>query len=369
MEPVVLDIRMLHHSGIGFYLRGLLEGMSELPDAPRFIFYGPQRFRPEVPERLCELYVLRDFPVYSIREQLFFPEMLRHQSLFHAPHYNIPLRFRGRLVVTIHDLNHLVFQKNLPTPLHRFYSRYLYREIAVRAAHIIVNSEKTRAEVIEYLKVEPERITVLHYGISKGFKVCEDAEALAAFREKHKLPRRYLLSVGINKPHKNYGFLIRTLAQLWKGKKLDIPLVIAGTRSHNRAGLDALVADLDVARFVTILNYVPETDVPKLYQGAEMLIFPSLYEGFGIPPLEAMKLGIPVVASNRQPMPDVIGDAALFFDPTSAGEMCDVISRVLWDSSLRAKLIEKGKHNLSRFDWKKNAQKTIEVYHKALRLI
>ena len=130
---VVFDIRMLRHSGIGTYIRGLLEGMSYLPDAPKFIFLGPHRYRCEAPERLCELYVVRDFPIYSWQEQILFPERLRFQTLFHAPHYNIPLRFRGKLVVSIHDLNHLEFSKNLPTPLHRLYARYMFGEAAARA--------------------------------------------------------------------------------------------------------------------------------------------------------------------------------------------------------------------------------------------
>ena len=366
MQSVVLDIRMLQRSGIGVYLQGLLEGFCYLEDAPRFVFYGPRHFRAQVPERLCELFVIRDLPIYSIREQVLFPEDLRSYPLFHAPHYNIPLRFRGKIVVTIHDLNHLVYPENLPSSLHRMYAKYMFHEASIRAAHVIVDSEKMRQDVMRHLGVEPERITVLPLAVSRSFLPCKDTDEIRAFQKARKLPERYLFTVGINKPHKNFPFLLRTLADLWKSKILDLPLVLCVDDGKGDRGFDTLVNQLGIASSVIFPGKVERQDMPKLYAGAEALIFPSLYEGFGLPPLEAMKMGVPVLCSNRAPMTEVAGDAALYFDPASGEELKKALLRILTKSNLRPDLVAKGKKNAARFDWEQTARGTLKIYQDVL---
>jgi glycosyltransferase involved in cell wall biosynthesis len=364
MESPVLDIRMLHHTGIGVYLQGLLEGMARLEDAPRFLFYGPHEFRPQVPERLCELFVLTKNQVYSLKEQFFFPERLRFQSLFHAPHYNIPLRFRGKLVVTIHDLNHLLFPEYLASPLKKLYARYMFGEVAVRAAHVIVVSEHIQNEVQEHLKIEPERITVIHEAVSDSFGSQKDPEKVKAFHKEHGLPDQYLLAVGINKPHKNLPFVLNCMGDLWKSKQLDIPLVIAGLDDEGLNQLKALAAEKGLDSLVHLMGRFSRTEAPCLYSGAAALVFPSLYEGFGLPPLEAMKMDVPVLASCRPPMKEIAGNAALFFDPESADEFRDAILRIVSDSDLRLDLAKKGRSNLERFSWTKTARQTLDIYRK-----
>ncbi|MBN1902668.1 glycosyltransferase family 4 protein [Candidatus Sumerlaeota bacterium] len=365
MQSPILDIRMLHHTGIGVYLQGLLEGMAQIEDAPKFLFYGPIEFRPEIPERLCDLYFLRNPRIYSIREQVLFPEELRFHPLFHSPHYNIPLRFRGNLVVTIHDLNHLVFPGNLPSFFHRQYARFMFGEVAARAKQIIVISEHIRSEAQELLKIDPDRITLIHYAINPSFGVNLDPEKAGTFRNKHKLPDQYLLAVGIYKPHKNYPFLLNALRDLRKSGEMDIPLVIAGLDQKGLVQLKALAVEKGVDSFVNLVGSFSRAEAPYLYSSAAALVFPSLYEGFGLPPLEAMKMNVPVIASNRPPIPEVAGDAALFFDPKSPDEFKGALLRLLSDSNLRANLVEKGRANLARFDWVKTARQTLEVYRKA----
>ena len=343
-----------------------MEGMALLQEAPHFVFYGPSRFRADVPERLCELYVLRDHPIYSLREQFLFPEMLRHRSLFHSPHYNIPLRFRGKLVVNIHDLNHLLFPENLPSALHRLYARYMFKEAAIRAAHIITSSENTRKEIMKHLRVDPARVSVLPLAISERFQPCEDKEEIEDFQRENRLPGRYLFTIGINKPHKNFPFLVQTLARLWGSNKLDIPLVIGGMKKDGRKDLESLIEECRVADKVIFVHRLPYLELPKIYAGAEALIFPSRYEGFGLPPLEAMKTGVPVIASNRPPIPEVVGDAGIYFDPTSGEELSTALERVLYDSNLRSQLIQKGRQNLGRFSWIENAKRTCEIYRRVL---
>jgi glycosyltransferase involved in cell wall biosynthesis len=366
LDSIILDIRMLRHSGIGVYIRGLLEGMSYLPDAPDFIFYGPQKFRPEVPERLCKLYMLRDFPIYSVKEQIMFPESLRFKPLFHSPHYNIPLRYRGNLVVTIHDLNHIKFPENLPSSIHRFYAKYMFREAAIRASHIIAVSENTKQEIIEYLGVAPEKITVIYEGCSEDLEPCKDQEKAAEFRKKYNIPENYILALGINKPHKNFNFLIKCIAKAKESGSFDFPLVIAGPKENEYYDLKIKAKEGNIDKSVFFPGRIPGNEIPLLFAGARVLVFPSLYEGFGLPPLEAMKMGVPVAASNREPIPEICGDAAAYFDPVSEEELIEILKKVLSDTDYRNELIEKGNKNLERFNWKITAEKTLDIYKQVL---
>ena len=364
--PPVMDIRMMNHSGIGVYIQGLLEGMARLADAPEFVFYGPVRFRSRVPERLCHSYYLRDFPIYSLKEQILFPEDLRFQELFHSPHYNIPLRFRNRLVVTIHDLNHLEFPENLASPLHRAYAKYMYHEIAVRADHIITDSRKIKNDVMEKLGVEENRITVIPLGVSRNFQPCSDEEKIRDFREKHQIPERYLFVMGINKPHKNFRFLFRALRGLWESKKLKLPLVIAGPGDKGKRDIVNLSNEEGVQQYIYPAGSFTRDEAPILYQGAEALIFPSLYEGFGLPPLEAMKMDVPVLASNREPMTEVIGEAGIYFDPESEEDLQTKLTELFENPGKKKEFVQKGRENLKRFDWKKTAEKTLDIYRRVI---
>jgi hypothetical protein len=172
--------------------------------------------------------------------------------------------------------------------------------------------------------------------------------------------------VGINKPHKNFPFLLRTLADLWKSKILDLPLVLCVDDKKGGQGFELLCRQLGIESYVIFPGKVERQDMPKLYAGAEALIFPSLYEGFGLPPLEAMKMGVPVLCSNRAPMTEVAGDAALYFDPTSGEELKKALLRILTKSDLRPDLVAKGKKNAARFDWEQTARGTLKIYQDVL---
>ncbi len=363
---VGLDVRMLEHSGIGTYLRGLLSGMARLQDAPSFHFLGPRRFRPIVPERLCGLYYLRDWPIYSLKEQVLFPEGLRHVPLFHAPHYNFPLRVRGRLVVTLHDLNHLVFQDRLPSMLHRMYARFMHKEAAIRAARILTVSEKSRREVLDILNVPPERVHAIPPGVGAEFHPGRDAAEITEFQKKRGLPSGYFLAVGINKPHKNLTFLIRAMARIQGKSGNSARLVVAGPEPETRGDLEEAARKAGVSDRVLFPGRMAHADMPLLYAGARALIFPSLYEGFGLPPLEAMKTGIPVAASNREPMPEVLGDAALYFNPEDEEALAEAMTRLAEDKALREDYVERGLRQAALYDWKETARKTLDVYREAL---
>jgi glycosyltransferase involved in cell wall biosynthesis len=361
---IAFDIRMIKHSGIGTYVRGLLEGFAQLgSENLSLILVGPENGGERERSGLRSKHVEFRAPIYSIYEQLFYPvKQLRDCHLLHFPHYNLPLRFGGKLVVTIHDLNHYLFPHYLPSGFHRAYARFFYRRVVARAQHIIAISPKTKNDLMTHLSVPEETISLIPYALSETFRRIDDGQLLTEFKRAHALPDRYLLSVGINKPHKNYDFLIRVLSRMWKSDELDMPLVICGTRKGKRANLESLTASLGVGGRVIFVEYLTEENLQKLYSGAAALIFPSLYEGFGMPPLEAMGTGIPVLASRREPMTWVVGEAALLFDPQSEEELTDCIRRILSDSELRASLVQKGYRNLERFSWKRSAEETLAVY-------
>jgi glycosyltransferase involved in cell wall biosynthesis len=308
-----------------------------------------------------------DAPIYGIREQTSYPvRRLRHCELLHFPHYNIPLRHGGNLILTIHDLNHYLFPQYLPSAIHRAYARFFYRKAVARANHIIAISPKTKKDLMEHLGVSEKKISIIPYGVSETFQRIEGEDEVANFRRAYSLPEKYLLAVSINKPHKNYDFLIRVLARMWKSQRLDMPLVICGTRKGKRANLESLVLSLEIRDKVIFLKYLSSKELQKIYSAAEALIFPSLYEGFGMPPLEAMKAGIPVLASRREPITYVVGDGALLFDPQDEEELADCVEKILSDDTFRSELIRKGYRNLQRFSWSKTAEETLSMYERVI---
>jgi glycosyltransferase involved in cell wall biosynthesis len=282
----------------------------------------------------------------------------------HYPHYHCPFSYRGPLVVTIHDLNHFLFPQYLPSHLHHILATRILKHSINRASRIITGSEYIKGELVKYLRVEAEKVEVIPHAVSEALKPCEDEERLALFRQEYQLPAEYLLTVGINKPHKNYAFLLRVLAECWNSKAIELPLVFCGISERGRANLIAVIESLGIGSSVIFMPYVDYQDLALVYAGAVALVFPSLYEGFGLPLLEAMKMGVPVAASKLPPLPEVAGDAAVWFDPTDEADAGSAIQRVVGDEKLRGSLISQGRERVQAFSWEKSARATLEIYRR-----
>jgi len=215
---------MVWHSGIGRFIRLLLLGLRSLTNAESldFLLLGDPKIKENLPlPKNCHLIDFQS-PIYSVKEQVLFPkDALDGVTLLHSPHYNIPLRWRGRLVVNIHDLNHLIFEKIWRSPHRWLYARFFYKQATIRSDAIIVPSEFVANQLKDFLRCPPEKIHIVPYAIDPIFKPAEPEE-IKAYLRRRQIPEDYLLCVGINKFHKNYHFVVQSLLEEWENSS-DIP--------------------------------------------------------------------------------------------------------------------------------------------------
>jgi glycosyltransferase involved in cell wall biosynthesis len=233
-----------------------------------------------------------------------------------------------------------------------------------RATHIIAVSEQTRRDLVAVYGLSPEKVTVIHEAAAPSF--CpQPPETVVATRAQYKLPDRYLLFVGTIEPRKNLARLLAAFEAVHSEALVD-GLVIVGRRGWLYDDFFAALERSPARDAVIFPGYLPDADLPAVYAGAEALVLPSLYEGFGLPVLEAMACGTPVVCSNAASIPEIGGDAALYFDPTSTEAMVAVIRRVLRDAALQAEMKTRGLAQATRFSWRRAAQETLGVYERTI---
>ncbi|HCP34040.1 MAG TPA: glycosyltransferase family 1 protein, partial [Deltaproteobacteria bacterium] len=257
--------------------------------------------------------------IYSVSEQLFYPKILGKGDVLHVPHYNAPLRFPGKLVVTVHDLCHLVMKEFFKGPAKRTYASVFLKAVLKKASKIITVSHFTEHEILKYFHIDQKKIEVIPNGLDPHFYPRSDKEQKRV-REANRLPESYLLYVGNIKPHKNIAKLIKAYHKGWC-QKPDLPkLVFVGQNDEGYDPFSEAMSKGDSTYLafkdrVIFKGFVPYEDLPGLYSGAEAFLFPSLYEGFGFPPLEAMACGTAVLASNSSSLPEILNGHAVFIDP------------------------------------------------------
>ena len=285
-------------------------------------------------------------------------EIVQHRpSVLFVPAHVVPL-VHPRSVVTIHDLGYLHVPEAHPPRQRRLLD--LTTRWSVHAAQrVIAISELTARDLREHYRVPDSKIVVVHHGISDIFGPVASDE-IESIRTHFDLPLRYVLAVGTIQPRKNYGRLARAVAALnRRGNALT--LVIAGKRGWLADQVQRDIAESGIGDRVRVLDYVEDRALPSLYAGAAVFCQPSLYEGFGLPVVEAMACGAPVVASNNSSLPEVAGDAALLVDPLDSDALASGIARVLEDSVLHAELVDRGRIRSASFTWQSCAEKTLRV--------
>jgi glycosyltransferase involved in cell wall biosynthesis len=233
-----------------------------------------------------------------------------------------------------------------------------------RATHVLADSEATKVDLVQLYGTPADKITVLLSGVNARFKPT-DEEAMVTVRSRYSLQRPYLFSVGTLQPRKNYARVIRALSVLRK-IGYDVDLVIAGGRGWLEDTIYHTIQETRMEAHVHFIGFVDETDLPALYSSAECLVFPSLYEGFGLPVVEAMACGTPVVTSNVSSLPEVAGDSALLVNPYKTGDIVDAVRRLLDDTTLRRQLIAKGQARAGLFSWDESARKLLQIYRGVL---
>jgi glycosyltransferase involved in cell wall biosynthesis len=291
----------------------------------------------------------------------------RPPDVLFVPAHVLPLAHPRRSVVTVHDLGYRAFP-SAHRAADRLYLDWATRFSASQAAAVIADSEATKADLTRIYGVSPGRVRVVYLGRDERLAPVRDAETLAGVRARYGLAARYLLYVGTLQPRKNLVRCVEAFARLaGRPDQADLQLVLAGKRGWLYDDLFAQVERLGLAGRVSFPGYVAEGDLPALLSGALAFVFPSLYEGFGIPVLEAGACGVPVITSNTSSLPEVAGDAALLVDPHDVDAIADAMYRLVTDSALRAELARRGQANVRRFSWEKCARETLAVLEGAAK--
>ena len=311
---------------------------------------------------------------YFYRNPLFFQRALWLQSwvpvklvidridLFHATNLIAPLFAACPVVVTIHDLSSLLYPGS-HTLSHRIHMS-LIPASAKKARKIIVPSLSVKKELEEQLGVPQEKIAVIHEGVGEEFIIISDQVKLAKIKQKYGLPDKYILYVGTLEPRKNVEKLIEGFNSARKNME-GYKLIIVGKRGWQDQTIFNKVTALKLENEVVFLGYVPDEDLPALYNLAQAFVYPSLYEGFGLPVLEAMACGTPVITSNLSSLPEVAGEAGILIDPMNIEAIAEALQKVIAQKGLGADLRAKGLDRAKAFSWKVCAEKTLKVYQES----
>jgi glycosyltransferase involved in cell wall biosynthesis len=283
-------------------------------------------------------------------------------DLFHATDHLLPYFRRIKSVFTLHDLIFL-FHPETHKPLNRWFLTLMMPRFLRAADAVIAVSECTKRDAIRFYRIPEEKISVIYEGVNPRFRPA-DPETIAAVRARYNLPEHFILYVGTIEPRKNLTALLEAFHHLLATH--DLRLVIVGKKGWLYEGFFRRLRELGLGDRVIFTGYVPDEDLPAIYSAADLFVFPSLYEGFGLPVLEAMACGTPVICSNTSSLPEVAGDAAFLVDPTDVCSLAGAMEQALTDEHLRSELMAKGLERARWFTWEKAAAKTLEVYRGVL---
>ena len=368
---IAIDARKLRDYGIGTYVRNLLRQLGRQGGAHEYVVLcrepdceiveesGP-RFKP----------IVETAGSYSVAEQFAVPMDLRREAvdLFHAPHYVLPPLTPCRSVVTIHDCIHLRFPQYLPSRLGYAYARGQMCAATHKAARVMTVSEASKRDILRYFRVPESRIDVIYNAIDERFWLEPDVEEVKRVRERYRLTDPFVLYAGNIKPHKNLERLIEAFHLMRQADPnlKDVQLLIIGDEISKYATLRRAVHRHKLHKHVRFFGFVSDNTLAALYRLADVFVFPSLYEGFGLPPLEAMASGTPVITSNVSSLPEVVGDAALMIDPYDPAAIADAMARVLTDTDLRVDLQGRGFARAREFSWERSIARVREIYDEVM---
>lgn len=358
-------------AGVGRYTRALIAALAELDHDTDYTLFcsghapaarnWPANFSvrtSEIPSRLLSA------AWFKLRLPVAAESITGKCDVYHSPDFTLPPLREARGVVTVHDLSFLKVPQYADPGLRD----YLIAAVPVsvgRARVVLADSTSTMADLVELMRVSPDKIRVVPAGVDPRFRPVRDTVRLSAVRARYQLPQWFILSVGTIEPRKNLARLISAFGQLRRQTGLPHSLVVAGRTGWLYKGVFDQVTVEGLSEHVRFLGHVADEDLPALYTQADLLAFPSLYEGFGLPPLEAMACGTPVVASNNSSLPETLGAAAILIEAEDTEGLADAMARVLGNANLRVRLSDLGRAQAARFTWRSAAEKLLDAYRLA----
>lgn len=361
-----IDCRLwgVKHAGIGRYTENLVKNLAEIDRENEYVLFCRSDNTNLLPRFKKGKTVIADVKHYSLREQLVLPKIFSKEKLelLHVPHFNVPLFYRSKFVVTIHDvLWHQIKGLSVTTLSPLVYGlkyagyRAVVKSAVRKAARVITPSHYVKDDLVRRFVIKPNKIIVTPEGVTEhGTKNIEQSGILS----RYKIYKPYLLYVGSLYPHKNVEFVVKALKEL----KDPPQFVIVCGRSVFWERFREFVKKERAEGFVNLVGFVPDKELAALYKGAAIFVFPTLSEGFGLPALEAMAAGCPVICSDIPVLHEVYNDAVLYFDPHDVNRITELIQELLQKPKRRREMIKKGKERVKLYSWRKMAQQTLEVY-------
>jgi glycosyltransferase involved in cell wall biosynthesis len=370
---IAIDIRRVNEFGIGTYIWNLVRNLSQLDDRNEYLLAGTDRnFHELGPLRPNFTKILQSDRTGSWREQLSLSFALRKRTpdVVHIPHHDCPFVMPGRLVVTIHDCVHVKFPPENLSRLRRYELYWRTKRAVESASQVLAVSNSTRDDLINIFNLDASRISVVHNALDERFSPAENGVDRKTVLERYQIHDPFILYSGRIRPHKNVHRLIEAFAVLKSELRDDeqyrnLKLIVIGDELSRHQYLRLTVVRSGVQQDVRFFGFVPNSILQVFYQSAVLFAFPSLYEGFGLPPLEAMASRTPVLASNTSSLPEVLGDAALLVNPENVFEIARGMKAILMEDALRSRLIERGMTHISKFSWATAARQVIEAYKRA----
>ncbi len=356
-------------SGVGNYIEKILKQVKKLGLSNKIVLFGSNNnynYKSLNFENLI-LYnkiISKKKLLRVIWEQIFLPLKLRQLDvdILHCPAHVIPIFSKQKSILTIHDLAFKLFPKTFKWQ-NRIYLNFIVPLSIKRADKIIAVSNNTKNDIVKEYNVNPNKINVIYNGLDEKFKILKEDTVINKLKAKYELPQNFILYLGTLEPRKNLKNLIKAFDNLEESNK---KLVIAGGKGWLYKDIFSLVREKKLENDIIFTGYVDKEDIVPLYNAATLFVYPSLYEGFGLPPLEAMACGTPVITSNVSSLPEVVGDAAITVDPKNINELSEAISNVLSNEDLQNEIIQRGIERAKLFTWENAAIETVKVYEEVL---
>lgn len=385
---ILIDGRMygLEYAGIGRYVVNLVEALAEIDKKNHYSIFLRKKYFAELNLSQNWKGVLVDIPHYSLEEQVRLPIFLKKEKpdLVHFPHFDIPVFYTGKFIVTIHDLiKHTSKGAETTTKQPWFYwlkylgYKLIFGQAVKRAAKILVPSKSVKEELRSRHNLSEGKIVVTYEGVDKNYQLsvipstkfrASNYQLSKRILQKYSIQKPFIIYTGSLYPHKNVDRLVKAIVNLNDLYHLNISLVVVCARGVFYERFKQRIKEMKAENFINLVGFIPDKDLVLLYKEAVAFVFPTLSEGFGLPGLEAMAAGCPVICSDIPVLREIYGEAAIYFDPFNVNDIAKKIRDICYYEQIdRNKIIEKGLEQVTKYSWQKMAEQTLSAYKEALR--